>query len=78
MRPRLPVSLPRTVSSLRILSQETPFSDSKVDEKLDAADKEALKAEIDKTVACWMRGQQATKEEYEEHQKNSRELRILS
>jgi len=45
------------------------LSDSKVDEKLDAADKEALKSEIDKTVAWLDESQQATKEEYEEHQK---------
>jgi heat shock 70kDa protein 1/2/6/8 len=45
------------------------LSDSKVDEKLDAADKEALKTEIDKTVAWLDESQQATKEEYEEHQK---------
>ena len=37
---------------LRLLSQNT-LSDSKVDEKLEAGDKEKLKAEIDKTVA-WL------------------------
>jgi len=50
-------------------SLKNTLSDSKVDEKLDAADKEALKAEIDKTVAWLDESQQATKEEYEEHQK---------
>jgi L1 cell adhesion molecule like protein len=50
-------------------SLKNTLSDSKVDEKLDAADKEALKAEIDKTVSWLDESQQATKEEYEEHQK---------
>ncbi|KIN04307.1 hypothetical protein OIDMADRAFT_159715 [Oidiodendron maius Zn] len=50
-------------------SLKNTLSDSKVDEKLDAADKEALKNEIDKTVAWLDESQQATKEEYEEHQK---------
>ena len=50
-------------------SLKNTLADSKVDEKLDAADKEALKAEIDKTVAWLDESQQATKEEYEEHQK---------
>ena len=50
-------------------SLKNTLSDSKVDEKLDAADKEKLKAEIDKTVAWLDENQQATKEEYEEHQK---------
>ncbi|EKD19815.1 heat shock protein [Drepanopeziza brunnea f. sp. 'multigermtubi' MB_m1] len=50
-------------------SLRNTLSDSKVDEKLDAADKEKLKAEIDKTVAWLDDSQQATKEEYEEHQK---------
>jgi len=50
-------------------SLRNTLSDSKVDEKLDAADKEKLKAEIDKTVAWLDESQQATKEEYEEHQK---------
>ena len=50
-------------------SLKNTLSDSKVDEKLEAADKEALKAEIDKTVAWLDESQQATKEEYEEHQK---------
>jgi heat shock protein 1/8 len=40
-----------------------------VDEKLDADDKEKLKTEIDKVVAWLDESQQATKEEYEEHQK---------
>ncbi|KAK3948650.1 heat shock protein 70 family [Pseudoneurospora amorphoporcata] len=50
-------------------SLRNTLSDSKVDEKLDAADKEKLKAEIDKTVAWLDDSQQATREEYEEHQK---------
>ncbi|KAK6584945.1 hypothetical protein PZA11_003169 [Diplocarpon coronariae] len=50
-------------------SLRNTLSDSKVDEKLDAADKEQLKSEIDKTVAWLDDSQQATKEEYEEHQK---------
>ena len=50
-------------------SLKNTLSDAKVDEKLDAADKEKLKAEIDKTVAWLDESQQATKEEYEEHQK---------
>jgi len=50
-------------------SLRNTLSDPKVDEKLDAADKEALKTEIDKTVAWLDESQQATKEEYEEHQK---------
>jgi heat shock protein 1/8 len=50
-------------------SLKNTLSDSKVDEKLDAEDKSKLKAEIDKTVAWLDESQQATKEEYEEHQK---------
>jgi heat shock protein 1/8 len=50
-------------------SLKNTLSDSKVDEKLDAGDKEKLKAEIDKTVSWLDESQQATKEEYEEHQK---------
>lgn len=50
-------------------SLKNTLSDSKVDEKLDADDKEKLKAEIDKTVSWLDESQQATKEEYEEHQK---------
>ncbi|TVY58320.1 Heat shock 70 kDa protein [Lachnellula cervina] len=50
-------------------SLKNTLSDSKVDEKLEPADKESLKAEIDKTVAWLDESQQATKEEYEEHQK---------
>ncbi|KAK0876825.1 Hsp70 chaperone, partial [Friedmanniomyces endolithicus] len=45
------------------------LSDSKVEEKLEAADKEKLKAEIDKTVAWLDESQQATKDEYEAQQK---------
>lgn len=50
-------------------SLRNTLSDSKVDEKIDAADKEKLKSEIDKTVAWLDDSQAATKEEYEEHQK---------
>ena len=50
-------------------SLKNTLSDSKVDEKLDSEDKEKLKAEIDKTVAWLDESQQATKEEYEVHQK---------
>jgi L1 cell adhesion molecule like protein len=50
-------------------SLKNTLSDAKVDEKLDADDKAKLKAEIDKTVAWLDESQQATKEEYEEHQK---------
>jgi len=50
-------------------SLRNTLGDAKVDEKLDAADKEQLKVEIDKTVAWLDESQQATKEEYEEHQK---------
>ena len=50
-------------------SLKNTLADAKVDEKLEAADKDALKAEIDKTVAWLDESQQATKEEYEEHQK---------
>lgn len=50
-------------------SLKNTMSDSKVDEKLDASDKEKLKAEIDKTVAWLDDNQQATKEEYEGQQK---------
>ena len=50
-------------------SLRNTLSDSKVDEKLDASDKETLKAEIDKIVAWLDENQQATKEEYEDHQK---------
>merc|ERR1711939_1259928 len=50
-------------------SLRNTLSDAKVGEKLDASEKEQLKAEIDKTVAWLDESQQATKEEYEEHQK---------
>ena len=50
-------------------SLRNTLSDSKVDEKLDAADKEKLKAEIDKTVAWLDDNQTATKDEYESQQK---------
>ena len=50
-------------------SLRNTMSDEKVDEKLDAADKEKLKAEIDQTVAWLDDNQQGTREEYEERQK---------
>ena len=50
-------------------SLRNTISDSKVDEKLDASDKEKLKAEIDKTVAWLDDNQTAQKEEYEAQQK---------
>jgi heat shock 70kDa protein 1/2/6/8 len=50
-------------------SLRNTLSDSKVDEKLDASDKETLRTEIDKIVAWLDENQQATREEYEEHQK---------
>ena len=50
-------------------SLKNTLADPKVDEKLDASDKEKLKEEIDKTVSWLDESQQATKEEYEEHQK---------
>ncbi|KAK5998026.1 HSP70 [Cladobotryum mycophilum] len=50
-------------------SLRNTLADGKVDEKIDAADKEKLKAEIDKVVAWLDDSQQATREEYEEHQK---------
>ncbi|KAI5864284.1 heat shock protein 70 family [Durotheca rogersii] len=50
-------------------SLRNTLSDSKVDEKLDPADKEKLKAEIDKIVSWLDENQQATREEYEEKQK---------
>ena len=50
-------------------SLRNTLSDPKVDEKLDASDKETLKTEIDKIVNWLDENQQATREEYEEHQK---------
>src|SRR5271168_1774594 len=50
-------------------SLKNTMSDSKVDEKLDTADKEKLKAEVDKTIAWLDDNQTATKEEYEAQQK---------
>ncbi|POR32297.1 Heat shock 70 kDa protein [Tolypocladium paradoxum] len=50
-------------------SLRNTLSDPKVDEKIEAADKETLKTEIDKVVAWLDDSQQATREEYEEHQK---------
>ena len=50
-------------------SLKNTLSDSKVDEKLDASDKEKLKAEIDKTIAWIDENQTATKDEFESQQK---------
>ena len=50
-------------------SLKNTMSDSKVDEKLDAGDKEKLKAAIEQTVAWLDDNQQATKDEYESQQK---------
>ena len=50
-------------------SLRNTLNDSKVDEKLDAGDKEKLKTEIDKMVAWLDDNQTATKEEYESQQK---------
>merc|ERR1739847_81573 len=50
-------------------SLRNTLSDPKVDEKIEAADKETLKSEIDKTVTWLDDNQQAAKEEYEYKQK---------
>jgi len=50
-------------------SLRNTMGDSKVDEKLDAGDKEKLKAEVDKTVQWLDDNQTATKDEYESQQK---------
>ncbi|SPO03966.1 Heat shock 70 kDa protein [Cephalotrichum gorgonifer] len=50
-------------------SLRNTLSDDKVNDKLDAADKEKLKAEIDKVVAWLDDNQQGSREEYEERQK---------
>lgn len=50
-------------------SLRNTLADPKVDEKLEAGDKEKLKTEIDQVVAWLDESQQATREEYEEHQK---------
>jgi L1 cell adhesion molecule like protein len=50
-------------------SLKNTLSDSKVDEKLDASDKEKLKAEIDKTISWIDENQTATKDEFEAQQK---------
>jgi len=50
-------------------SLKNTLSDSKVDEKLDASDKEKLKAEIDKVIAWIDENQTATKDEFESQQK---------
>ena len=50
-------------------SLRNTLNDSKVDEKLDASDKEKLKSEIDKVVSWLDENQQATKDEYESMQK---------
>jgi L1 cell adhesion molecule like protein len=49
-------------------SLKNTLSDANVADKLDAGDKESLKAAIDKTVSWLDESQQATKEEYESHQ----------
>nr|AAR17079.1 heat shock protein 70-2 [Nicotiana tabacum] len=50
-------------------SLRNTLGDPKVDEKIEAGDKETLKTEIDKVVQWLDDNQQATREEYEEHQK---------
>jgi heat shock protein 1/8 len=50
-------------------SLRNTLSDPKVDEKLDAGDKEKLKSEIDKVVTWLDDNQQAGKDEYESQQK---------
>ncbi|KAL2259197.1 hypothetical protein VTK26DRAFT_7201 [Humicola hyalothermophila] len=50
-------------------SLRNTLNDPKVDEKLDESDKNTLRSEIDKIVNWLDENQQATREEYEEHQK---------
>ncbi|KJZ75099.1 Heat shock 70 kDa protein [Hirsutella minnesotensis 3608] len=50
-------------------SLRNTLADPKVDEKIEADDKQKLTAEIDKVVGWLDDNQQATREEYEEHQK---------
>lgn len=50
-------------------SLRTTLSDPKTEEKLEASDKETLKAKIDETVAWLDDSQSATKDEYEGQQK---------
>jgi heat shock protein 1/8 len=50
-------------------SLRNTLGDPKVDEKIEAGDKATLTAEIDKVVQWLDESQQATREEYEEHQK---------
>ena len=50
-------------------SLKNTISDPKIDEKLDASDKDNLKTEIDKTVGWLDDNQTATREEYEAEQK---------
>ncbi|GKT98494.1 hsp70 [Fusarium langsethiae] len=50
-------------------SLRNTLSDPKVEEKIEASDKETLTAEIDRVVQWLDDNQQATREEYEEHQK---------
>jgi len=50
-------------------SLRNTLSDPKVDEKIEAGDKSTLQAEIDKTVTWLDDNQQASREEYEERQK---------
>ncbi|UKZ64551.1 uncharacterized protein TrAtP1_005766 [Trichoderma atroviride] len=51
-------------------SLRNTLNDPKVDEKIEAADKETLKTKIDSVVSWLDENQQATQEEYEEHQKD--------
>jgi len=69
MRPRLLVFSAKNGLESYAYSLKNTMSDSKVDEKLDAADKEKLKAEIDKTIAWLDENQTATTEEFSDHQK---------
>jgi len=50
-------------------SLKNTLGDSKVDEKLDASDKETLEAKIKETVAWLDENQTASKDEYESQQK---------
>ncbi|KAM0516059.1 hypothetical protein ACHAPE_005682 [Trichoderma viride] len=51
-------------------SLRNTLNDPKVDEKIEAGDKETLKTKIDSVVSWLDENQQATQEEYEEHQKD--------
>jgi len=50
-------------------SLRNTLNDPKVDEKIEASDKATLTAKIDEVVSWLDDSQQATREEYEEHQK---------